>query len=438
MNEEIKKVLKICDQLLDNPTRNPKTKRKIKKNGPTYKKLMKECDKAIEIEKKRRDQNKPRKPKNPKKRVIIKAKRRLPKPLPSLPPGLIKIQPGLRKPIMRIQKTEQDPICDIWLRFKEKNPKTGRKIKINGPTYKKFVKQCITNKEIRKNLTLIDTSVRKIVDDYSKKSVNLIIKKRTQRIRDEKIKLMSGTKLTELIMILYLLKKHKRGINILLRKDFKKMFKKINTNKMNFNDYRTLDYLTIVDIDNKTGKPKNITFPYNNSGMDQYFWASNNPENKQSKNRFTFLLMSIQSEPLLDNTGKKIIKKPWGHFNFMVYDKEENNVYRFEPNGGVVNFYNSPALDVMLKEKFKSWGDIGYKSMNDFCPMIPGKKGSRGPQGLENRLEEQLTDPGGFCAYWSIFFIDFIWALPPTRDTDIPTLIAGRTPDKNNEDSRNI
>jgi len=31
-----------------------------------------------------------------------------------------------------------------------------------------------------------------------------------------------------------------------------------------------------------------------------------------------------------------------------------------------------------------------------------------------------------------------IWALPPTRDTEMPTLMAGRTPEKNSLASRKI
>ena len=36
------------------------------------------------------------------------------------------------------------------------------------------------------------------------------------------------------------------------------------------------------------------------------------------------------------------------------------------------------------------------------------------------------------------FFIGVIWALPPTRDTEMPTLIAGRTPEKKSFGSRKI
>ena len=380
--------LQLCQQFLKDKTRNPKTGRKIQKGKGTYNRILKECDKLLKTPSKSRN---PRKPKAPKKYVPMK---KMPKrPIPQ---------------INRVQrvKTTPDPVCNMWLKYKERNPKTGRKIKVNGPTYKKFVKQCIRDKEIRKNITLIDSSVRKIVDDYSKKSVDLVIKKRTRRIRDEKVRLISGTKLTELIMILYLLKKHKKNINMLLRQDFKKLFKKINTNKLTLNDYRTSDYLTYIEIDNKTKKPMKINFPYSDNSMDQFFWASNNPENPQSKNRFTFILMSLQSEQIKDSSGK-VIKNGWGHFNFMVYDNVTNTCYRFEPNGGVVDFYDSPALDVMLKKKLKKYG-IGYKTMNDFCPTIKNNKGTFGPQALESKSEKQLTDPGGFCAYWSIFFIDFI------------------------------
>ena len=36
------------------------------------------------------------------------------------------------------------------------------------------------------------------------------------------------------------------------------------------------------------------------------------------------------------------------------------------------------------------------------------------------------------------FFIGPIWALPPTRETEMPTLIAGRTPELKSADSRKI
>ena len=48
-----------------------------------------------------------------------------------------------------------------------------------------------------------------------------------------------------------------------------------------------------------------------------------------------------------------------------------------------------------------------------------------------------------YCAWSSFsvpetFFIDLIWADPPTRLTEIPTLMAGRTPDRNRLLSKKI
>jgi len=409
MNSKARKTLEICNKFLDDSTRNPRTNRKIKKNGPTYKKLMKECGKATDEKKKR---SKPgRKQKNPKK-VIIKPKKgrkqKNPKKIvKKSPPGLKMKVP--KKMLDKIKKTND---CNAWKKNPTKNPKTNRKIKMNGQTYKKIAKMCKKDVKVQKSMKLIQTSVRRIVDTYRKQSPDLIIKMGTKRIKDKNVKLQGGVKLTEMIMILYLLRKHKTSINMLLRQDFKELFSKINTNKLSMNSIRSLDYLTIVTIDPYTDKPTHITFPYNDAGMDQYFWKLNDPARpKWSKNRFTFFLMSIQSNEIKDDWTHPD-KAPWGHFNFMVYDKKENTVYRFEPNGGVVNFYNSPALDKMLAKKFKSWGDIEYKTMNDFCPApgfrIRRQHQTRGPQALENRLEKQLTDPGGFCAYWSIFFIDYI------------------------------
>ena len=47
---------------------------------------------------------------------------------------------------------------------------------------------------------------------------------------------------------------------------------------------------------------------------------------------------------------------------------------------------------------------------------------------------DYLFEPGKVAT----FFMDLIWALPPTRDTEIPTLIAGRIPELNKFDSKKI
>ena len=52
-------------------------------------------------------------------------------------------------PIKPKPKKINNSFCDKWLANKLINPETSRKIKENGPTYKKFVKLCLKNKEVK-------------------------------------------------------------------------------------------------------------------------------------------------------------------------------------------------------------------------------------------------------------------------------------------------
>jgi hypothetical protein len=88
MNKEL------CKKFKENSSRNPKTNRKIKINGPTYKKLNKQCEKILKGE------------------VVVEDRR------------------------------DTNYYCDKWKKNPGINPKTNRKIKIKGPTYKKLKKEC--------------------------------------------------------------------------------------------------------------------------------------------------------------------------------------------------------------------------------------------------------------------------------------------------------
>ena len=54
--------------------------------------------------------------------------------------------------------------------------------------------------------------------------------------------------------------------------------------------------------------------------------------------------------------------------------------------------------------------------------LSDGPHGLRFQSGDGDHLGQGLSEP-------ATCFIALIWALPPTRDTDRPTLIAGRTPE---------
>ena len=89
----------ICYKWLENKTINPETSRKIKENGPMYKKLQKKCSL------------------NPKK-------------------------------TKETDELNEKKICTEWLKNKTINPETSRNIKKNGPVYKKLENRCLSKKQI--------------------------------------------------------------------------------------------------------------------------------------------------------------------------------------------------------------------------------------------------------------------------------------------------
>ena len=92
MNE--KEERRLCELWLNDPLVNPETGHDIERNGPTYSRWKEKC------------------------KII----------------GLS------NKPINKCKMTYRK--CQEWKKNPEINPETGRKIKINGPLYRKIEKQC--------------------------------------------------------------------------------------------------------------------------------------------------------------------------------------------------------------------------------------------------------------------------------------------------------
>jgi ankyrin repeat protein len=111
-----------------------------------------------------------------------------------------------------------------------------------------------------------------------------------------------------------------------------------------------------------------------------------------SKARFVIIPLGIEMK-----TGS--------HANYLIYDKNIKEIERFEPHGGTtpVGFnYNSDRLDDILEEYFKSIDkDIKYIRPHDYIPKI-------GFQLMDSQEDKQkrIGDPGGFCALWSIWYVD--------------------------------
>lgn len=104
------------------------------------------------------------------------------------------------------------------------------------------------------------------------------------------------------------------------------------------------------------------------------------------------------------------------HANCLIYDKEKHELERFEPHGAVMYDEQEQHIDQQIEELFISGSDpiIGgharYFSPPDYCPI--------GPQALP--IEKGDGDPGGFCHWWTVYYMDLRLSNP---DTDRSTLL---------------
>jgi ankyrin repeat protein len=93
------------------------------------------------------------------------------------------------------------------------------------------------------------------------------------------------------------------------------------------------------------------------------------------------------------------------HANYLIYDHKTKEIERFEPFGSAGPYqynYNPNLLDSILKYKFKEMDpDIKYIKPLEFMPKI----GFQYFDMFEERTGK-IGDPGGFCALWSIWYVD--------------------------------
>ena len=99
------------------------------------------------------------------------------------------------------------------------------------------------------------------------------------------------------------------------------------------------------------------------------------------------------------------------HANILLYDKEHNSLERYEPYGK--DFppgfnYNPEYLDHNLKNLFINYfTDVSNQPFKYYKPSTYEQKiGLQLLDTIEYSKEKNIGDPGGFCAAWSLWYIE--------------------------------
>lgn len=199
-----------------------------------------------------------------------------------------------------------------------------------------------------------------------------------------------GTDLDMLFGLLYVFKKHKNGCIPL----------KINISKKD-----ALAFSIGINWTCKNRKRK----LYMPQGIVANFKKCKAREDVQ----FIFILLTLIHPKRCTNKSFE------AHANVLIYDKKTNTIERFEPNGCTVNFdiwFEVKEFDKIFSKIAKNQFDSEYVSPDICCPFI-------GPQAIqESEKLMNITDPGGFCAAWTLWIIEMRMKNPNKSLKDLQLL----------------
>ena len=191
----------------------------------------------------------------------------------------------------------------------------------------------------------------------------------------------TGVTLDILFGLIYLLKNYSNIISTTLTINFRNNEKLKNF--YNKNEDRKIEddeFLNIEIIWNN----QNIFYP---DILDEVI------SNFKSKIEKRFLIIPIGIELSQDS-----------HANILIYDKDVNEIERFEPNGSNFPFkfnYNPNLLDKLLKDKFEVYfKKVKYYTPNDYLPKISFQI----LESYDYNKTKKIGDPGGFCAAWCTWY----------------------------------
>jgi hypothetical protein len=93
------------------------------------------------------------------------------------------------------------------------------------------------------------------------------------------------------------------------------------------------------------------------------------------------------------------------HAGYLIYDKNNNEIERFEPHGATTPpglYYNPNLLDEILESKFKTIDEtIKYIKPKEYLPKVGFQL-----MDISENKKRKIGDPSGFCALWCIWYVD--------------------------------
>lgn len=93
------------------------------------------------------------------------------------------------------------------------------------------------------------------------------------------------------------------------------------------------------------------------------------------------------------------------HAGYLIYDKINNEIERFEPHGATTPpglYYNPDLFDEILEARFKTIDEnIKYIRPKDYLPKVGFQL-----MDISENKKRKIGDPSGFCALWCIWYVD--------------------------------
>lgn len=137
-------------------------------------------------------------------------------------------------------------------------------------------------------------------------------------------------------------------------------------------------------------------------GSDPRLWIPKDPVPRWIMCSITILIESIidiNYDP--DQNHFDYIANKSGHANLLLLDTVNQTAERFEPHG---NGFLSAASKIDEYIKFYLSKIPGYQ-FKYFSPLDPGCLWF-GPQSIENFFQPEFMWKDGFCAYWSLYYLE--------------------------------